>query len=196
MLSAWVTGLLTGFSLIVVIGVQNGLVLRQGLRREHVGIVVAVCTLGDVVLIGAGTAGMGAVANAHPGALELLSWVGAAYLVWCAIGSFRAAARPGALGQEAPRSRSSVLGTVLAVTWLNPHVYLDTVVMLGSIAASHGPLKWWFALGAMTASTVWFSTLGLAARTLAGPLGKASVWRVVDLAIGVVMLLVAVSLVA
>ena len=147
MLSAWVTGLLTGFSLIVVIGVQNGLVLRQGLRREHVGIVVAVCTLGDVVLIGAGTAGMGAVANAHPGALELLSWVGAAYLVWCAIGSFRAAARPGALGQEAPRSRSSVLGTVLAVTWLNPHVYLDTVLLLGTVAAHRGDHRWAWASG-------------------------------------------------
>ncbi|MFC6359392.1 LysE/ArgO family amino acid transporter [Luteococcus peritonei] len=194
MFSTWVTGLLTGFSLIVVIGVQNGLVLRQGLRREHVGIVVAVCALGDLVLISAGTAGMGAVAGAHPGALRVLSWVGAAYLLWCAIGSFRAAARPGALELEAPRSRSSVLGTVLAVTWLNPHVYLDTVVMLGSIAASHGGLRWWFAAGAMTASLVWFVVLGLGARALSGPLGRPSVWRVVDVVIGLVMLAVAASL--
>lgn len=196
MLSTWLTGLLTGFGLIVVIGVQNGLVLRQGLRREHVGIVVAVCTLGDVVLISAGTAGMGAIANAHPTALRVLSWVGALYLLWCAVGSFRSAARPGALEQTEPRSRTSVLGTVLAVTWLNPHVYLDTVVMLGSIAASHGAMRWWFALGAMTASVVWFTTLGFGARALSGPLGRPSVWRVVDVVIGLVMLVVAWGLVA
>ncbi|SJN44529.1 LysE/ArgO family amino acid transporter [Luteococcus japonicus] len=196
MLSTWFTGLATGLSLIIVIGVQNALVLRQGLRREHVGLVVAVCALGDLLLIGAGTAGMGAVAAAHPGALRVLSWVGAAYLLWCAIGSFRAAANPGTLGQTAPRSRSSVLGTVLAVTWLNPHVYLDTVVMLGSIAASHGPLKWAFAAGAMCASLLWFTGLGFGARALSGPLDRPSVWRAVDVLTGLVMVAVAISLLA
>lgn len=194
MLSTWLTGLVTGLSLIIVIGVQNALVLRQGLRREHVGLVVAVCALGDLLLIGAGTAGMGAVASAHPGALRVLSWVGAAYLLWCAIGSFRAAANPGALDQTAPRSRSSVLGTVLAVTWLNPHVYLDTVVMLGSVAASHGALKWTFAAGAMCASLLWFTGLGFGARALSGPLGRPSVWRAVDVLTGLVMVAVAISL--
>ncbi len=196
MLATWITGLVTGLSLIIVIGVQNALVLRQGLRREHVGIVVLVCCLGDLLLIAAGTGGMGAIANAHPSALAALSWIGAAYLLWCAYGSFRSALKPGTLDQTEPRSRSSVLGTVLAVTFLNPHVYLDTVVMLGSIAASHGSMKWWFAFGAMTASILWFSTLGFGARALSGPLGRPSVWRAVDLLTGCVMLLVAISLVA
>lgn len=195
MFSAWLTGLLTGLSLIVVIGVQNALVLRQGLRREHVGLVVLVCALGDLILIAAGTAGMGAIAATHPEAITVLSWVGALYLVWMAIASFRSAAKPTALEGAAPRSRASVLGTVLAVTWLNPHVYLDTVVMLGSIAASHGSERWIFAFGAMTASVLWFSSLGFGARALSGPLGRPAVWRAVDIAIGIVMLSVAIKLV-
>lgn len=195
MISTWFSGLLTGLSLILVIGVQNALVLRQGLRREHVGLVVAVCAVGDLLLIGAGTAGMGAIAASHPAALRVLSWVGAGYLLWSAVGAFRAAAQPGALESQETRSRSSVLSTVLAVTWLNPHVYLDTVVMLGSIAASHGALKWTFAFGAMTASLLWFGSLGFGARALSGPLGRPSVWRAVDLLTGLVMVSVAVSLV-
>ncbi len=195
MLTTWATGLLTGLSLIVVIGVQNALVLRQGLRREHVGLVVAVCALGDVVLIAAGTAGLGALASANPDALRVLAWVGAAYLVWTALGSFRSALHPRALEAAAPVSRGSVLATVLGVTWLNPHVYLDTVVMLGSIAASHGAQRWVFAFGAMSASVVWFASLGLGARALSGPLGRPGVWRVLDVVIGLVMLVVAARLV-
>lgn len=190
-LTTWITGLLTGLSLIVVIGVQNALVLRQGLRREHVGIVVLVCALGDAILIAAGAAGMGAIATANPTALRIMAGAGTLYLAWTAFGSFRSALRPRALEADAPRSRGSVLATVVGVTWLNPHVYLDTVVMLGSIAASHGDGRWWFATGAMTASVAWFTALGFGARALSGPLARPSVWRVVDTVIGVVMLLVA-----
>lgn len=190
-MTTWTTGLLTGLSLIVVIGIQNALVLRQGLRREHVGIVVLVCALGDAILIAAGTAGMGAIATANPVALRVMAGVGTLYLLWTAVGSFRSALRPRALEADAPRSRGSVLATVLGVTWLNPHVYLDTVVMLGSIAASHGAERWLFATGAMTGSVLWFTVLGFGARALSGPLGRPSVWRVVDTIIGVVMLLVA-----
>lgn len=190
-MTTWVTGLLTGLSLIIVIGIQNALVLRQGLRREHVGLVVLVCALGDAILIAAGTAGMGAIATANPIALRVMAGVGTLYLLWTAFASFRSALRPQSLHADAPRSRGSVLATVLGVTWLNPHVYLDTVVMLGSIAASHGDDRWWFASGAMTASIAWFTTLGFGARALSGPLSKPSVWRVVDTIIGVVMLLVA-----
>lgn len=195
MLGTALSGLLLGLSLIVVIGVQNALVLRQGLRREHVGLVVAVCAVSDALLIAAGTGGMGAVAQAHPAALQALSWIGALYLVWCALGSFRSAARPQALEQAEPRGRGSILTTVLAVTWLNPHVYLDTVVMLGSIAASHGDDRWWFALGAMLASCLWFGALGFGAHLLSGPLGRPGVWRVLDVVIGLVMLVVALGLV-
>lgn len=195
MLSAWITGLLTGLSLIVVIGVQNGLVLRQGLRREHVWLVVAVCALGDLVLIAAGTAGMGAIAQAHPAILRAMSWLGAGYLLWQAVKSFQSAARASALTAGEPPNRSAVLRTVLGVTWLNPHVYLDTVVMLGSVAASHGALRWWFSAGAMSASLLWFGSLGFGARALSGPLGRPSVWRIVDVVIGIVMMLVAIQLI-
>lgn len=194
MLSTWLTGLVTGLSLIVVIGVQNALVLRQGLRREHVGIVVLVCALGDLLLISAGTAGMGAIATAHPTALRAMAWIGAGYLFWQAWNSFRSAARTSTLDEVEPPSRGAVLRTVLGVTFLNPHVYLDTVVMLGSVAASHGGLRWWFAFGAMSASLLWFGSLGFGARVLAGPLGRPAVWRVVDLVIGVVMVLVGIKL--
>ena len=196
MLATWITGLVTGLSLIIVIGVQNALVLRQGLRREHVGIVVLVCCLGYLLLIAAGTGGMGAIANAHPSALAALSWIGAAYLLWCAYGSFRSALKPATLDQTEPRSRSSVLGTVLAVTFLNPHVYLDTVLMLGSIANQHGVVgRWWFAGGAMTASLVWFTGLGLGARALAPKLSHPRTWQVIDVVVGVTMLVIAALLV-
>ncbi len=194
-MTTFLTGLVTGFSLIGVIGVQNALVLRQGLRREHVGLVVGVCTASDVALIAAGTAGVGAIVSSHPTLLNVMTWVGALYLTWLAIGSFRSAARPRSLVAAGAQTAGSVLATVLAVTWLNPHVYLDTVVMLGSVASSHGDARWTFAAGAMAASVAWFGSLGFAARALSGPLSKPSVWRAIDLIIGVVILVVAVKLV-
>ncbi len=187
-------GLLTGLSLIVAIGAQNAYVLRQGVRREHVGVVVAICAISDAVLIAAGTAGIGALVSAHPGILTVLTWAGAAYLVWFAIRSFISAWRPEALTQAAPRSHASVALTTLALTWLNPHVYLDTVLMLGNLANQHGPQRWVFADGAMAASLLWFVGLGYGARRLAGPLGRPSTWRVLDAAIGVIMLAIAARL--
>lgn len=190
------TGLLTGLALIVAIGSQNAFVLRQGVRREHVGPVVLVCLLSDAVLILAGTAGVGALVQAVPWLLEALRWAGAAYLLWFAATSARAALRPGALeAVQAPRTAGSVVGTTLALTWLNPHVYLDTVVLLGSVANQHGPEgRWVFAVGAVFASVVWFTALGFGARLLAGVLARPRAWQVVDLAIAVVMAALAVSL--
>lgn len=188
MLSTFLPGVAAGFSLIVAIGAQNAFVLRQGLRREHVGAVVAICTIADILLIAAGTAGIGVVVEHFPAALTALRWAGAAYLLWFAIGSFRSAARPGALASAGNRSRRSVVATTLALTFLNPHVYLDTVVMLGSLANQHGSERWSFAAGAMVASVIWFSGLGFGAHRLAGPLGRPATWRVADLVIGVVML--------
>lgn len=194
-MSVLAAGLLTGLALIVAIGAQNAFVLRQGLRREHVGAVVAVCAASDVLLILTGTAGIGLLVRNVPWALEALRWLGVAYLVWFALSSFRSALRPGALEAQAPRSRSSVVGTTLALTWLNPHVYLDTVVMLGNLANQHGPDgRWVFAGGACAASVLWFSLLGWGARALAGPLGRPAVWRGVDLAVGVLMLAIAARL--
>ena len=148
------TGLLTGLALIVAIGAQNAFVLRQGVRREHVGAVVLVCMASDAVLILAGTAGVGALVQAVPWLLEVLRWGGALYLLWFAVSSLRAALRPqGLMAEQAPRTAGSVIATTLALTWLNPHVYLDTVVLLGSLANQHGPdARWVFAAGAVAAS--------------------------------------------
>ncbi|MGC5047919.1 LysE/ArgO family amino acid transporter [Micrococcus porci] len=192
------TGLLAGLALIVAIGAQNAFVLRQGVRREHVGLVVLVCLLSDAVLIAAGTAGVGVLVTAVPWLLEALRWLGAAYLLWFAFGSARSALRPQSLEAAAgagPRSTRAVLGTTLALTWLNPHVYLDTVVLLGSLANQHGPDgRWAFAGGAALGSVLWFSALGYGARLLATPLASPTAWRVLDGVIAVVMAVLAVRL--
>ena len=192
------TGLLTGLALIVAIGAQNAFVLRQGVRREHVGAVVLVCMASDAVLILAGTAGVGALVQAVPWLLEVLRWGGALYLLWFAVSSLRAALRPqGLVAEQAPRTAGSVIATTLALTWLNPHVYLDTVVLLGSLANQHGPdARWVFAACAVAASVLWFTALGYGARLLARVLADPKAWRVVDVVIAVVMAVLAVRLIA
>jgi len=192
------TGLLTGLALIVAIGAQNAFVLRQGVRREHVGAVVLVCMASDAVLILAGTAGVGALVQAVPWLLEVLRWGGALYLLWFAVSSLRAALRPqGLVAEQASRTAGSVIATTLALTWLNPHVYLDTVVLLGSLANQHGPdARWVFAAGAVAASVLWFTGLGYGARLLARVLADPKAWRVVDVVIAVVMAVLAVRLIA
>ncbi len=194
MLTIAFAGLLTGLTLIVAIGAQNAFVLRQGIRREHVGVVVVVCLAADAALIALGTAGVGALVQAHPGVLRLLTWVGAAYLVGYGVLSLRRATQRHALVEQAPASRGSVLTTTLALTFLNPHVYLDTVVMLGSIANGYTDGRWAFAGGAMVGSALWFTSLGLGARALAGPLARPRTWRVVDIVIGLTMIALAVRL--
>ena len=196
MWSIWGTGLLTGLGLIVAIGAQNAFVLRQGIRREHVGAVVVLCAVSDAVLILAGTAGIGALVESFPQALTILRWGGAAYLTWFAGRSFRSALKPAVLTGQAPRSRGSVITTTLALTFLNPHVYLDTVVLLGSLANQYGEdLRWVFAAGAVLGSILWFSGLGFGARGLSGVLSRPRTWQILDLLIGIVMLVLAVRLV-
>ncbi|WP_026545099.1 LysE/ArgO family amino acid transporter [Arthrobacter sp. 35/47] len=196
MLSIWGTGLLTGLALIIAIGAQNAFVLRQGIRREHVGVVVALCIVSDALLILVGTAGIGALVSRFPVALDLLRWGGAAYLTWWAVRSFRSAFKPAALAAEAPRSRGSVVATTLALTYLNPHVYLDTVVLLGSLAnQQENGTRWVFAAGAVVGSILWFCALGYGARALSGVLNSPRTWRVVDCIIGVVMLGLAIKLI-
>jgi len=188
--------MLTGLALIVAIGAQNAFVLRQGIRQEHIGAVVAVCMAGDALLILTGTAGIGALVTRFPEVLEVLRWAGAAYLLWFAVRSFLAAARPSALAEQAPRSKNSVIATTAALTFLNPHVYLDTVVLLGSLANQQGPdLRWTFAAGAVAGSILWFSILGYGARALAGVLSSPRTWRWIDASIGVLMVILAVRLV-
>lgn len=192
-----VTGLLTGLSLIVAIGAQNAYVLRQGLARRHVGIVVAICAVSDALLIAAGVSGVGAVVREQPLLLEVLRWAGAVYLLTYGVRSLLAARRPQALlaPGAAGTSRATVAATTLALTYLNPHVYLDTVLFLGSVANQHGdPGRWSFAAGAAVGSVVWFTGLGYGARAASRWLARPTAWRLLDLGIGVVMIALAVRL--
>jgi L-lysine exporter family protein LysE/ArgO len=198
-LLALVAGLGTGLSLIIAIGAQNAFVLRQGLRREHVPAIVTVCALSDLVLIAVGVAGLGALVAVRPGVLTAIAWVGAAFLVAYGLFAARRALRPGALAAgdgEAPTG-SSVRGSVLTcmgLTWLNPHVYLDTVLLLGSVAAGYGTHRWDFAVGAGTASVLWFSGLGFGARFALPVFARPIAWRVLDSAIAVTMILLGIHL--
>ncbi len=194
-LTAVTTGFLASLSLIVAIGAQNAWVLRQGLRREHVALVVGICVLSDVALMAAGTAGFGALQGAAPWMLEVLRWGGVAYLVVFAASSLRSAlrSREGLEASDAVPARSAAL-TTLAVTLLNPHVYLDTLVMLGAVTHSFGDNRWLAASGAMAASLAWFSLVGLGARALSHVLDRPTTWRIIDVLVAVVMVAVAIKL--
>jgi L-lysine exporter family protein LysE/ArgO len=184
-------------SLIVAIGAQNAFVLRQGLRTEHVSAVVAVCALSDVVLIAAGVSGAGALLTRLPWLLPVVCVAGAAFLLAYGLLAARRALRPAALqagsGGAAPGLAASV-ATCLALTWLNPHVYLDTVVLLGSLASTYGEQRWSFATGAAAGSIAWFSALGFGARLLRPVFARPAAWRVLDAGIAVVMTALAASL--
>ncbi len=176
-------GWLMGAGLILAIGAQNALVLRQGLRREHVGAVVAVCTLSDWLLIALGVFGLGALIQAQPVLLEVFRFGGAAFLLGYAVLAARRAWRP-ATGLKAAGAGASLGATVsaaLAFTYLNPHVYLDTVVLLGGLGARQPPeLRSAFAAGAALASAMWFGLLGFGAAAAAPKLQSPATWRVVD----------------
>lgn len=215
MLPSLVAGLGLGLSLIVAIGAQNLFVLRQGIRGEHALAVAAVCAVSDAALIAVGVSGLGAILHAAPWLIDAVRWAGAAFLLGYAALAARRALRPSGealavddpTGSPAVTSRATpratatatrlgpVVATCLALTWLNPHVYLDTVFLLGSVANTHGDGRWWFAAGAMTASVVWFFSLALGARYLGGWLSTSRAWRILDGVIAVVMLAIAVSLV-
>lgn len=201
MLDSLLAGLLTGGSLIVAIGAQNAYVLRQGLLRRHVLAVVLVCLVSDVVLIAAGVSGIGAVADRAPWAIEVVRWLGVAFLVGYALMTLRRVFRATGLDTAevaASETLCSVVLRVVALTWLNPHVYLDTVLLIGSIAATHDADvaggRWWFAAGAMVASAVWFGGLGFGARALAPVLARPRAWQVLDVSVAVTMLAIAAKL--
>jgi L-lysine exporter family protein LysE/ArgO len=196
-LGAALTGLVTGLSLIVAIGAQNAFVLRQGLARQHVGTVVAICAVADVVLIVAGVAGIGRIVERAPAALDVVRWLGVAFLTWYGVSSLLRARHAEALEASPERAltRRGAAVRATALTFLNPHVYLDTVLLLGSLAAHHGPTgRWWFALGACVASIAWFTGLGYAARLLSPLLRKRRAWQVLDVLIGLTMLAIAAGL--
>lgn len=193
---AYFSGLLAGLSLIIAIGAQNAFVIRQGLTKKYVLIVVAICAISDVVLILAGVAGLGAIINAQPVALEVIRWAGVAYLLWFAFKSVRAALgtnRLDATGTPSANLKTTVL-TVLAMTWLNPHVYLDTVVFLGAVANQFTQDRWWFAAGASTGSILWFFSLGFGAVAASRFMSKPLFWKILDSLIAAVMVTLAITL--
>ncbi|MCK7637873.1 LysE/ArgO family amino acid transporter [Corynebacterium sp. P7202] len=227
-------GFLMGLSLIIAIGPQNTLLLRQGIRRTAVGAVVAVCLISEYILILGSTAGVAVLIDRAPVILDVMKYLGFAYLIWFAFTSFRDAFRPtgdtfgsdgaapGTPDEPAPASPSGAAPTggtgavavaerttrasrtapqrawvkpvlaALAMTWLNPAAYVDIVVMLGGIANQYGEIgRWYFAAGALAASTVWMPTIGYGAKKLAGPLSRPDVARIVNIAIGIVMVAIA-----
>ncbi|NUP51568.1 MAG: amino acid transporter [Catenulispora sp.] len=198
-LAAAAAGLGTGLSLIVAIGAQNAYVLRQGVRREHVGPIVAICAGSDAVLITAGIGGLGAVVRSAPAAVTAIAWIGAAFLVsyglLAAKRAWKQSDRLESAGAGAKSPRTAVL-TALALTWLNPHVYLDTVLLLGTVGNSYGAARWSFAAGAVTASVLWFSGLGFGGRGLGRILARPRAWRLLDGVIAVTMITIGVAMAA
>jgi L-lysine exporter family protein LysE/ArgO len=193
--SAFSTGLILSATLIIAIGAQNAFVLRQGLRREHVLAVVLFCVLADLLLIAAGVAGLASVIGDAPLITSVLTIGGALFLSWYGISALRNALRPRALHAAnggTPLPLRVVLAQVAGFTFLNPHVYLDTVLLLGSIGARQpSDLRMWFIGGAACASGAWFSTLGYGARLLRPWFAHPRAWRILDLLIGATMLLLA-----
>ncbi|CUR67739.1 LysE/ArgO family amino acid transporter [Achromobacter xylosoxidans] len=198
MTSAFLPGFFLSLSLILAIGAQNAFVLRQGLRQEHVFAVCLVCAVSDAILIAAGVAGFSLASHALPWLEPVLRYGGALFLLAYAARSLRSALRNH--GSLTPSGRQAAglgatLATCLAFTWLNPHVYLDTVVLLGSISSQYEGHKAAFALGAMAASFTFFFTLGFGARLLRPVFASQTAWRVLDVLVGIAMLAIALKLV-
>ena len=194
MLGAAGEGFLLGLSLIVAIGAQNAFVLRQGLLRQHVLAVCLICALSDALLIAAGVAGFGVLVRAHPALPQVMTWLGAAFLFAYGIGRLRAALRTrGAAPGRAPApSLRAAVTTCLALTWLNPHVYLDTVVLLGGIASRLAPGdRIAFGLGAASASFVFFFASATAPGCCTRCSQRPAAWRWLDLGVGLTMWLLA-----
>ena len=194
-MGAVLAGFFTGLSLIVAIGAQNAYLLRLGLTRRYVGVAMTICVASDVALILLGTAGVGVVVRSYPSMLNILKWVGVAYLVGFALYSFYKASKREVLlpSESEPPARKVVIATMFAFTLLNPHVYLDTVLLLGSVANQYGSNKWLFAIGACAASALWFTSLGFGAKAASAFMARPVTWRILDVLIGVIMLAVAFS---
>lgn len=198
-MTALVAGFLTALSLIAAIGAQNAFVLRQGLRREHVLPVVLACALSDAVLIAVGVAGFGTLAALAPWITTAMLYAGAAFLIAYGALRFRAAINGGESLRPTPGTAASLgrtLATALVLTWANPHVYLDTVVLLGAISAQYAPLHWTFGTGAIAGSFAFFTALGFGARLLAPLFANPKAWVLLELIIGTTMWLIAAALIA
>lgn len=190
MWQSYLNGLLMAAGLIIAIGAQNAFVLAQSLRREHHLTVAALCVLCDAILVSAGVFGLARVLAENPTLLAIARWGGVLFLAWYGLKALRRAFAPAAMagaGDTGPRSRRTVLLAALAVTLLNPHVYLDTVLLIGSLGAQQA-VPGAYAMGAASASLLWFFTLALGAAWLAPWLARPATWRLVDLMVAVMML--------
>ncbi len=195
-MQALITGFLTGLSLIVAIGAQNAFVLRQGLARSNVFLVVLICSVSDALLIALGVLGLGTAIESLPVLLEVVRWFGVGYLIWFGISSLRRAFKAESLSassNSAASIKQAVL-TTLSLTFLNPHVYLDTVIFVGGLSHQFGDQAFVFAVGAMTASFVWFFSLGFGASKLSPLMSKPVFWKILDIFIALVMFTIAISL--
>ncbi len=189
MLHVTLTGLVTGLALIVAVGAQNAFLLRQGIRGEQVLPIVLTCLVSDVVAISLGVAGLGVVLERWPAVLPIAQLLGGLYLIAFGVHAAMRAWRPTSLvaGEGTALTTGRAVLLTLALTWLNPHFYLDAVLMLGTVANSFGPDRWWFLAGSLTASVLWFFGLGFGARLLRGLFARPAAWRVLDSAIAVLM---------
>jgi L-lysine exporter family protein LysE/ArgO len=193
---AFLPGLFTGLSLIIAIGAQNAFVIRQGLTRRYVFTVVAICTVIDASLIALGIGGLGAAISGLPWLLEVIRWFGVAYLTWFGIKSAISATKSQTLDPTGVESKSAgkVIATVVTLSLLNPHVYLDTVIFVGGVGNTFGDNRWYFALGAMLASLIWFTSIGYGAKAASRFMSKPIFWKILDGVIAVVMFSLAVTL--
>ena len=190
---ALIPGLLTGFSLIIAIGAQNAFVIRQGLTKKYVLLTVLICAFSDALLIIFGASGLGALIKSNAKVLEFVRWFGVAYLLWFAFKSARSVFSKEVLNSagEASPNRKNVILTVLGLTFLNPHVYLDTVILLGSISNQFGSDKWFFVSGAAVASFIWFTAIGFGAKSASRFMSRPIFWKVLDSLIAIIMLSIA-----
>jgi L-lysine exporter family protein LysE/ArgO len=190
---AVIPGFLTGLSLIIAIGAQNAFVIRQGLTKKYVLLTVFICAISDALLIALGASGLGALIKSNENVLEFVRWFGVIYLLWFAFKSARFAFKKASLNSagEASGDIKSVVLTVLALTLLNPHVYLDTVILLGSISNQFGSDKWFFVTGAIIASFLWFTSIGFGAKSASRFMSRPIFWKILDSLIAAIMLSIA-----
>ena len=197
--SAFTTGFALSATLIIAIGAQNAFVLRQGIRKEHVAPIVAFCAIADLLLIAVGVAGLAAILGDFPTLVAFLTIAGSAFLVWYGIRALQRALLPQSLRAAAgnePLSLANAMAQAAGFTLLNPHVYLDTVLLMGSIGTRQpADMRIWFVGGAACASGVWFTTLGFGARLLAPIFARPRAWQVLDTLVGLTMLSLAVLLI-
>jgi len=198
MITPFIQGFGTGGGLIVAIGAQNAFVLSQGVRRNHHFIIALICIVCDAVFISAGVAGFGTAVSTNPTLSQWVAWGGAGFLFFYGLGSLRSALRGGSMdtSDRAVRTLRAAIITTLAVTLLNPHFYLDTVILLGSVSSQfHGESRLYFWVGAVSASTLWFISLSLGGQMLAPLFKKQISWQILDSVVCATMWAIAVSLI-